>query len=320
MSEFDIIADFFSKQDMRKDDVVLGIGDDAALVSTTQLNQIAIAIDTLISGVHFPEETSAYDIGWKTLAVNLSDMAAMGAEPLWFTLALSLPEQNKSWLSDFAAGLFELAEQYNVPLIGGDTTRGSMSITVQIAGKYTSEPHMQRRNAQIGDKIYITGTLGDAALGLQSLQQSVPVSLEEKQQLLLKLNRPQPRVQEALALRTFVNAAIDISDGLYADVSHITDASNVGAIIYVDKLPVSRTYRQTLQGENHFDLALTGGDDYELCLTISPENEAKFLAQAESVGCQVTAVGEIVEGRDLTLYTHGDVPYSVKLSAYDHFN
>ncbi len=319
MSEFDLITKYFSQQQVKRSDVLLGIGDDAALTDVTHIQQLAISIDTLIAGVHFPAETAAYDIGWKALAVNLSDMAAMGAEPLWFTLALTLPEANEKWLSGFSAGLFDLAEQYNVTLIGGDTTKGALSITLQIAGKYLSSPHMQRANAQVGDQIYVSGLLGDAAMGLMALNQPLAISADENQQLLNKLNRPQPRVNEALILCPLINAAIDISDGLYADLSHILSASDVGAELNVNCVPVSSLYRWLNQGENNYDVALTGGDDYELCMTVPIKHEAMFIAKAEALNCPVTKIGEIMAGDALRLLTHNQKEYQINKTAYDHF-
>lgn len=319
MSEFSVIADYFAQQGMHRKDVLLGIGDDAAIVDSSQTKQLVLAVDTMNEGVHFPQNTNPYDIGWKVLAVNLSDMAAMGAKPLWFTLAISLPRADENWLAQFTQGLFAIAEKYQVQLIGGDTTRGPLSVSVQITGEYSINPHMQRANAQPGDQVYVTGCLGDAALGLLSLKQELPLTGHEQEQLLTKLNRPEPRVQEALAFSHLVNAAIDISDGLQADLSHILKASEVGAKLFVDKLPVSNVYRNCCQGAQMFDLALTGGDDYELCLTVPQENEKQFLQITDEVNCKVTKIGEIIAGEGLQLLQANGEAYVLHKRAYDHF-
>ncbi len=319
MSEFDIISRYFARQTVRRKEVVLGIGDDAALVRGPADASLAIAMDTLNIGVHFPGQTPPYSIGWKALAVNLSDLAAMGAEPVWFTLSLSMPEADDNWLHEFSTGLFALANRYDLQLIGGDTTRGPLSVTVQIAGNYPSHFRMLRASARCGDRIYVTGKLGDAALGLLSLQQSLPLSHDEKRGLLQKLERPQPRVREALALRPWVNAAIDISDGLAADLGHILQASKVGAEVQVNALPVSRAYRWCNQGEQMYDLALCGGDDYELCMTVAPDKEAEFLREAEKLSCQVSHIGEIVPGDSLQCFRGNQQIYQPQKHAYDHF-
>ena len=319
MSEFSIIADYFSKQHTKNSAVVLSIGDDAALVNPDKESLLAVSVDTLVSGVHFPQDTSAYDIGWKSLAVNLSDMAAMSAKPCWATLAITLPEENPRWLEKFAQGFFDIASQYNVDLIGGDTTRGPLSITVNIAGEYSRANKSLRSSAEVADNIYVTGIIGDAALGLISLQQDMPLSTDEKLQLQLRLNRPIPRVKESLALAPYINAAIDISDGLYADLGHILKASKVGAELNVNSLPVSRLYRWFCQGEHSFDLALTGGDDYELCLTVAAKNEQRFLNCAEQLNLKVTKIGMITSGNSLTLYNNKKEMYSLSQSGYDHF-
>ncbi|MDX1812382.1 MAG: thiamine-phosphate kinase [Gammaproteobacteria bacterium] len=319
MSEFSLITEYFSQQKSVSENVLLGIGDDAAIVDVSRQTRLAVSVDTLNAGVHFPENTSPYDIGWKSLAVNLSDMAAMGAKPLYFTLAISMPEENSQWLADFSRGLFAIASQYNVELIGGDTTRGPLSISVHITGELNEQHATLRSAAKIGDLIYVTGMLGEAALALKSLSEKLPLSGEEQRILLEKLNRPTPRVKESLSWSHLVNAAIDISDGLYADLSHILEASKVGANVCVSDLPVSRSYRWCQQNANEYDLALTGGDDYELCLTIAPENENSFLQKADELNCRVTKVGEVCEGKQLTLLKSDGQAYSLQGRSYEHF-
>jgi len=318
MSEFSIIENFFSVLGKQRNDVIKSVGDDAALVDTSNTQSLAISVDTLIEGVHFPESTNPYDIGWKSLAVNLSDMAAMAAEPRWITLALTLPKKDDNWLLEFSRGFSDLAELYNVQLIGGDTTRGTLSISVQIIGSIPETGALRRDQAQVGDSIYVTGFLGDAALGLKSLHETLPLSDTEKQKLLEKLNRPRPKVTESLKLASYINAAIDISDGLSADLSHILKASQVAGLVDVNSVPVSRSYRWCNQFPQSFDLALCGGDDYELCFTVAKDNEEKLMTEAEKLALRCTKIGEITEGAGLT-FMNGKNEYSVQQKAFDHF-
>jgi len=319
MSEFSLIDRFFTNIGKAKDDVIIDIGDDAAVVDVTQKKRLAIAVDTFVEGVHFPTQTRAYDVGWKCLAVNLSDMAAMGAKPLWATLAITLPKQDDSWLAEFSRGFNDLATRFDVRLIGGDTTRGPLSITVNIFGDSSEDFVLTRSAAKPGDKIYVSGFLGDASIGLQSLSKQLPLSTTEQQGLQLKLNRPMPRVKEALALKSFINSAIDISDGLYADLNHILSASDVGALVYINRIPVSREYQWCCNGAQNYDVALTGGDDYELCVTVSAENETQFLLCAEKFETSWSCIGEIKAEQVLLLLNANNEEYRVAGHAYDHF-
>ncbi len=324
MSEFSIIKQYFENIGGTQADVIVGIGDDAALVKIEKADTVlAVSVDTFIENIHFPDATPPYDIGWKSLAVNLSDMAAMGAEPCWMTLAITLPAVNHDWLNEYCRGLSALAAQYNVALIGGDTTSGPLSITIQIFGRVPVGGGLLRSSAEVGDSIYVTGYLGDGALGLRSLgiDSSAKLNLSgtEKIRVQQKLNRPQPRVNEMLVLRKYVNAAIDISDGLYADLGHILKASRKGAVVCVQDIPVSAEYRWNNQGEQAFDLALTGGDDYELCMTVSKENEAGFLKLAADHHFDVAKIGEITETKEYKLIVANGGEYQLKSHAFDHF-
>ena len=318
MSEFSIIEKYFSEIGSQRADVSLSVGDDAAIVSVANVQSLAISVDTLIENVHFPNATSPYDIGWKSLAVNLSDMAAMAARPQWATLALTLPEVDENWLAEFSRGFSDLAKLYDVQLVGGDTTRGSLSISVQIIGGYENSLAIKRDQAKVGDGIYVTGYLGDAALGLKSLNESLPLSDTEKLVLLSRLNRPQPKVAEALHLAPLINAAIDLSDGISSDLSHIVTMSGVAAIVDVNAIPVSGSYRRCNQHGQLFDLALSGGDDYELCFTVEQESEEKLMMEAVKLDLKCTRIGEIVEGAGLT-FMNGNEEYIVQQKAYDHF-
>ncbi|HFE38097.1 MAG TPA: thiamine-phosphate kinase [Gammaproteobacteria bacterium] len=318
MSEFSLIEKYFSELGKQRSDVLLGVGDDAAVVNTPTSQSLAISVDTLIAGVHFPQSTKPYDIGWKSLAVNLSDMAAMAAKPCWATLALSLPDINDDWLRAFSRGFSDLAALHNVQLVGGDTTRSPLSITVQIIGSFKYNKVLRRDRAVVGDGIYVTGWLGEAALGLKSMTENLPLAHSEIERLRLALNRPKPRVDEMLKLSSYINAAIDISDGLAADLSHIVQASQVAANVDVSLLPVSERYARCNQGVQFYDLALCGGDDYQLCFTVAKNNEKKLCQEAEKFPMRCTKIGEVVEGSGIR-FRHGNKSYTIQQTPYDHF-
>lgn len=312
LNEFDIIHAYFEKQSNSRSDVTLGIGDDAAIVSVPLNHELAITTDTLVSGVHFPVNTSPYDVGYKALAVNLSDLAAMGATPAWATLAVTLPEASTSWLEDFSNGFFALADRYKVKLIGGDITKGPLNITIQALGFLPKSMGLRRDSAQVGDFIYVTHTLGDAGLALMMLGKKVlPPEISNK------LNRPEPQVWIGEKLRGIANAAIDISDGLAADLSHILEKSSVGASIDVDSIPLSETMREWLPKDEAIKIALTAGDDYELCFTV-PENKIPQLAQTLQ-NMSYTCIGKITESNTLELHYQNGKKYALKNQGYRHF-
>ncbi len=270
-SEFDLIAQFFTHPSQRCD-VALGVGDDCALLHPPAGSVLAVTVDTLVAGVHFPEDAYPADIGWKALAVNLSDLAAMGAKPAWITLALTLPVADPAWLAPFAQGLMALAKCHDVALVGGDTTRGPLAITIQALGFCPAGKALRRSGAQPGDGIYVTGTLGDGALGLAVHQGRMMVTdPSQRAYLLQRLHRPEPRLQAGQALRGIASAAIDISDGLVADLGHILQASGVGGGLYVSQLPRYLLTTSTLTESQWLNLILGGGDDYQLCFTVPSE-------------------------------------------------
>ncbi len=318
MDEFALIERYFARRAarMRSPLVVLGIGDDAAVLDIPAGMQLAASVDTLVSGVHFPTRTEPYDIGYKALAVNLSDMSAMGAEPIAATLALTLPEADEGWLQAFSDGFFDLAERYRVQIIGGDTTRGPLSITVQIHGLLPRGAALLRSGARPDDAIYITGTLGDAGLGLLVAQskQQVP----GPQHALDRLNRPEPRVREGMALRGIADSAIDVSDGLVADLGHILKASGAGARLDVDALPLSPAVRACGE-ERARALALSAGDDYELCFTVPPSKEAALKRTFGAFSCGYTRIGLIETEPGLRCMRADGSLYIPKASGYDHF-
>lgn len=310
MDEFNIIENFFNQNPIKRLDVMLGIGDDAAIVRVPANHELVITTDTLIAGRHFPLATSAFSIGYKSLAVNLSDLAAMGATPAWITLALSMPSQNEAWLKEFSQGLFSLCKQFNVQLIGGDLTKGPLSITIQALGFVPSNQALRRDGAKPGDLIYLTNTLGDAALGLLFAEKKVTIPESFQKIILKKLNEPTPQIEIGEKLRGVATSAIDISDGFVADLQHILKKSHVGASIILDQLPLSKAL-SCLPYEKALPLALTGGDDYELCFTV-PANKTVDLENC-------TCIGETTETLTLDLRYNNGEKYHGPLLGYQHF-
>ena len=273
-------------------DVVLGIGDDAALLQPPPGQLIAVASDTLNAGVHFPDDTAAADIGWKALAVNLSDLAAMGARPAWATLSLSLPQADAAWLDGFLDGFLALADAHGVALVGGDTTRGPLSVGVTVHGFVAPAEALRRDGARAGEDVWVSGTLGDAAAALEQWRDGGTVEPE----LRGRLARPQPRVAAGLSLAGIASSAIDVSDGLLADLGHVCAASGVGAEIELSALPASPALLQGFDLEQRARLQATGGDDYELCFTAAPGDRAAIAARAGQAGIPFTRIGRIVAG------------------------
>lgn len=311
MNEFDIIHRFFDRPGS-DENIMLGIGDDAAIVHVPQGQELAMAMDTLIHGVHFPESTAADDIGWKALAVNLSDLAAMGAEPCWATLSLTLPVADESWLQAFAEGFFELADKYRVSLIGGDLCRGPLTVTVQAHGLVPAGQAITRHGAIPGDLIYVTGHLGDAGYALAP----AAAGSSDYDYFRERLDRPQPRVRTGVALRGIASSAIDLSDGLAGDIRHIMKASYCGAVIEAGRLPLSEPLRSAVDEETGRRLALTSGDDYQLCFTVSANQARTLESRMASIGETVKQVGEITASSDLIFRVpDGEQDYS----AYLHF-
>ncbi|OGT35738.1 MAG: thiamine-phosphate kinase [Gammaproteobacteria bacterium RIFCSPHIGHO2_12_FULL_37_14] len=319
MHEFDIIKKYFTNQTRQRSDVNCGIGDDAAIVTIPSGQELIITTDTLVAGVHFPLSTSPYDIGYKSLAVNLSDLAAMGATPAWITLALTLEHYDEHWLQEFSRGLFMLANDYQIQLIGGDLTHGPLSITIQAFGFTPTCQALLRKNAKPDDLIYVTGTLGDAGLALHYLKKNITLNEQDQHYLLNRLNQPEPRVAIGESLRNIAHAAIDISDGLAADLSHILEQSELGAILYVDTLPLSPALTRALSNEEAIALALTAGDDYELCFTVPAIREAKLIEKLASQPCQYTCIGKITAQTGLTLNYQDGRQYHGATSGYQHF-
>ncbi|MFN2349122.1 MAG: thiamine-phosphate kinase [Thioalkalivibrio sp.] len=314
MSEFDLIRKYFTRPGTRQD-VILGVGDDAALLRVPADQELVVCVDTLVSGVHFPADTPAEAIGHKALAVNLSDLAAMGATPAWATLALTLPEADESWVEAFSTGFHRLASQYALDLVGGDTTRGPLSVTVQVMGLVPRGQAMRRSGARAGEGIYVTGTLGDAALGLRQWAQRSQGD-GHTDWLVERLTHPSPRIEAGLALRGQARCAIDLSDGLLSDLGHVLEASGVGATLHLADLPLSEAFT-ALGGEApQWSLALSGGDDYELLFTLS-EGVAGLLRTC--VPTPFTRIGSIEASPGLRVLDAQGQPFTLPEPGYQHF-
>jgi thiamine-monophosphate kinase len=317
--EFELIERYFADGFGKRDDVVLGVGDDAALVRVPSGFELVVAADTLVAGVHFPQELAAEHIGYRILAVNLSDMAAMGAAPAWCTLALTLPQADEHWLGDFTRGLRELALRHRVALIGGDTTRGPLTLTLQIMGLVPAGGALRRDGAREGDLIFVSGTPGDAAAGLELLQSPGTERADEHGRYLVERFRaPTPRVDLGQALRNIATAAIDVSDGLHADLGKLLGASAVGARLELASLPLSDALLRGHGREGALALALNGGDDYELCFTAAPAQRAAVLQAATASSCTVGEIGVIEKQRGLRCFERGRT-VTIQPRGYDHF-
>ncbi|MFZ2315835.1 MAG: thiamine-phosphate kinase [Gammaproteobacteria bacterium] len=316
MGEFSLIENYFKQKTIARSDVVMGIGDDGALLKAPKEQLLVFSMDSLVEGVHFLPKINAYDIGFKSLAVNLSDLAAMGAEPAWLTLALTMPSIDINWINGFTEGLFFLANQFNMQLIGGDTTRGSLTITIQAHGFVPPQQALCRQGAKAGDKIYVSGTLGDAGLGLKAALGTFVLPEEAHQYVLQRLHRPIPQIKLGMLLRGLASSAIDISDGLLADLGHILEASCVGAEIWTEQIPLSRVLKEHCTQNETMKLALTAGDDYELCFTVPPQEESKLVARLKEEQISCCCIGEIKESLGMHL-----LGYSGSLSEYgfQHF-
>ncbi|HJU06858.1 MAG TPA: thiamine-phosphate kinase [Rhodanobacteraceae bacterium] len=320
--EFDLIEIIRQRIARSRGDVVLGIDDDAALLQPPPDRQLVACTDTLVAGVHFPHDTVPEDIGWKSLAVNLSDLAAMGAQPAWTMLALTLPEADERFVERFADGFAELARRHDVALIGGDTTQGPLSITVSAFGFVPEGQALLRSGARVGDAVFVTGTLGDAAGALEMLRDRGPGTgdrVNSVLNLLPRLHSPEPRIAAGLALRGIANACIDVSDGLLADLGHICRASNVGAEIEANALPISQSLHQAFAPELCRDFALAGGDDYELCFTASEENAQRVAEAFSQLDCGVARIGRIVAEPGVRVLDENGAAVETPRRGWQHF-
>jgi thiamine-monophosphate kinase len=316
--EFDIIDRYFSDLTPSQAHVSRGIGDDAAVIDIPNDQQLLVSVDTMVEGRHFLSSATAFDIAYKSLAVNISDIAAMGGEPQWATLALTLPYIDPDWLGSFAEGFAQIAAQYGICLVGGDTTEGPLSVTVQIMGTIDKGKSVLRSGAQAGDLVYVSGWLGAAGLACQSLlgntaNQSVSAACYER------LHRPEPRLELGKCLGGLATAAIDISDGLASDLGHILNASELAAEIELDKLPVCEDVDKLDDKKLAWQLATSAGDDYELCFTLPMEKQAQLDKHIKSLAYPVSCIGKIVKGKGISWFQGNGREVKLDAEGFQHF-
>jgi thiamine-monophosphate kinase len=319
LSEFALIERYFRSCGAPRADVLLGVGDDAALLASPAGRELVVATDTLVAGVHFPDGSPPDSIGHRALAVNLSDLAAMGAQPAWALLALTLPQADEDWIAGFAGGLCALAREHAVALVGGDTTRGPLCVTVQLLGHVPPGTALRRAGARAGDVLYVSGTPGDSAAGLALEQGRLSAPAEAAAYLRERFLRPTPRMALGERLRDHASACIDVSDGLLADAGKLASASGVAAEIAYGDLPLSEPLRATLGSVRARELALTGGEDYELCFAVHPENIARLLGELPPQRFGYTRIGTLRQGAGAVVVRDGTV-IEFSHSGYQHFS
>jgi thiamine-monophosphate kinase len=320
LSEFELIRRYFTHPTLH---TRLGVGDDGAVVRPGRGMELVVSADMLVCGRHFFSNADPRRLGHKALAVNLSDMAAMGATARWATLSLALPDTKPSWLRAFATGFMRLARRHGVDLIGGDTTRGPLAICVQILGEVPTGQALTRGGARPGDEIWVSGCLGDAALALAALKRRLVLNARERAQVQQRLHAPTPRLALGVALRKIAHSAIDVSDGLCADLGHICERSRVAAVIEFECLPVSPVMRRHLDRPAAQAALLAGGDDYELCFTAHPAQHEGVLKAARRADVKVTAIGRVTAATHrrpaVTVFRRDGRTMKVKSGGYDHF-
>lgn len=314
--EFDLISRIRTRAAHARGDVALGIGDDAAVLAVPPGQQLVVAMDTLNAGVHFPDDTAPADLGWKALAVNLSDLAAMGAQPAWCTLSLSLPAADERWIDAFLDGFLEVASLHGMALVGGDTTRGPLSVCVTAHGLVENGGALRRDGAHVGDLVWVSGTLGDAAGALAQWTQGGAVDAT----LRARLDRPTPRIAVGHALSGIATACIDVSDGLLADLGHVCTASGVGAEVSIDTLPWTETLRAAFDCGSRRALQATGGDDYELCFTTPPSSREAVAQVAERTGVALVRIGRIVDGAEVRAFDADGTAWLAPRGGFRHFD
>lgn len=317
LGEFELIDRFFARLGARRGDVVLGVGDDAALLRVPDGSELVASIDTFVEGSHFLPGAHGDDVGWRVLAANLSDLAAMGATPAWATLALTLPAVDEDWLDDFARGFGALAEAHGVALVGGDTTRGPLTITVQIMGHASAGRALRRAGAQPGDLVYVTGWVGDSAAGLAIEQGRLGGQGANRSYLVERFRRPEPRVAFGQRLHGIASACIDVSDGVACDAGRIARASGCGIVLRASELPLSRALFAVAGESRAREFALGGGEDFELLFTVPPARRAALAAQLGAGAPACHCIGEVVAGKGVrVLGERGDLPVP---AGWDHF-
>ena len=314
--EFNLIQQYFTRPTRHTN---LSVGDDAALISISNGMELAISADMLVAGTHFFNDCDACLLGWKSLAVNISDMAAMGASAKWATLAIALPDINHTWLAEFSRGLFACAEAFNVDLIGGDTTRGPLTISVQIMGEVPKGKAIKRSGAQANDDIWVTGALGSSALGLAHLKNKVTLSGSILENSLSALHQPIPRATLGFKLQDIATSCIDISDGLLADLGHILKASTLGATVDLGAVPCDVFLRVRLNEPEYQHYILAGGDDYELCFTAPETNRPAVMALSQALNLPISLIGQTHNDLSLTVQ-YGNNELKIEKKGYDHFD
>ena len=317
MNEFSLINSYFRSIPHHRDDVIAGIGDDAACLQIPDDMHLVVSCDTLLEGVHFLNAWDAYDIATRAVMVNVSDMAAMGAIPTWLLLALTLPSIDEEWLQHFSQGLKDSLNHYHIALVGGNTARGPLSITLSIHGLVPKGQGLRRSGAQVGDIIYVSGELGAAALAVAFLTQQ-NIDALDRAIVMKKLIHPEPRISLGQALLPFATAAIDISDGLAADLYHICEESDVGACLMLDQIPVHPLVKK-YQGKQAIDFVLAGGDDYELCFTVAPKDEKQLLRSLSTVGLPCFPIGVIEKRHGVRAKTANGELVALSPKGYSHF-
>lgn len=323
MGEFDLISRYFSRHKRSESaEILQSVGDDCAVLAVPDGHTLAVTTDTLVVGTHFLPTISPRDLAYKSVAVNLSDLAAMGAKPAWVSLALTLPNVDHRWLAEFSESLFEILDAHQVALIGGDTTKGNLSITLTAHGFLPKGQGLFRHNAAEGDAVFVSGTLGDSAAGLELLlSETVETDNPAHAFLLERHLRPTAQVELGQALISFSRCAIDISDGLLADLGHILNRSRCGADIWVEALPISSFLQRSfsLEAVEHF--ALTGGENYELCFTVPPQHISAINALFKTLRVPCTQIGVITPNTgQLRLFQYGKAYPLPKQIGFDHFS
>ncbi len=317
--EFEIIDRYFARHALQRPDVDIGIGDDAAVVRLPQDKRLVVTVDTIVEGVHFPADIGARDIGYRALAVNLSDLAAMGAEPAWAVMALTIPALNETWLEQFAEGFAELARSTNTALIGGDLVRGPLSVTITVHGILPADAGLTRSGASAGDVLYVTGTLGAAACGLTTLVGTVSDKGDrDSSRVVANFLNPQPRLREGRDLLSLASAAIDISDGLMIDIGRLVTASSVSASLDAGSIPVSDSVVTLCGDDAALQFALSGGEDYELCFAVPPDKVDELNHVSSSWSCGCTRIGNLDDGEGVHIWQDGTL-MSVDRVGFDHF-
>ncbi|WP_372770525.1 thiamine-phosphate kinase [Pseudoalteromonas sp.] len=320
MQEFELISHFFKGRGVARKDVSLSIGDDAALINVPENCQLAVTTDTLVEGVHFFKDIDPKALGYRALAVNLSDLAAMGAEPAWISVALTLPKAETQWLEQFTQGMHEIAEYYNVQIVGGDTTQGPLTISICAKGFVPNGCALTRSGAKNGDWIFVTGTLGDAGLAIDSKYDKVSLTEQQFNAANKAFDYPVPQVAAGQMLRGKATSCIDISDGLIADIAHICQMSGVGAKLFAENIPLAATVAEVLPQHAALNYALAYGDEYQLLFTVPEEHRTTVEMTLKQYGVAISCVGQITNHVGSVELTLNGKPFTLEQAGFEHFN